>query len=104
MEFKKCSKRSLIAECTGVVWAALLSQTRKVLRFDGTRIPASENVSWLKEFKALGKHLMSPRIWLMAIPALYSFFYGAVCGTYLSLNFSVRSRALSSLVMREFVT
>lgn len=35
---------------------------------------------------------------MIFIPAFYSFFYGATMGTYLSLHFSVRARALSSLV------
>ena len=39
--------------------------------------------------------------WLMFVPAFYSFFYGGTNGTYLSLHFSVRARALSSLVSRE---
>lgn len=34
------------------------------------------------------------------MPAFYSFFYGGVFNTYLGLHFSVRSRALSSLVTR----
>lgn len=38
---------------------------------------------------------------LMFMPAFFSFFLGGCLGTYLSLNFSVRSRALSSLIFRE---
>lgn len=38
--------------------------------------------------------------WLIFVPAFYSFFYGGTMGTYLSLHFSVRARALSSLIMR----
>ena len=34
------------------------------------------------------------------LPSFYSFFYGATMGTYLSLHFSVRARALSSLLVR----
>lgn len=39
--------------------------------------------------------------WLVFIPAFYSFFYGGTLGTYLSLHFSVRARALSSLLVRK---
>lgn len=39
----------------------------------------------------------------MSIPAFYSFFYGGTMGTYLSLHFSVRARALSSLITRECI-
>lgn len=37
----------------------------------------------------------------MFFPAFYSFFYGGTYNTYLALHFSVRSRALSSLITRE---
>jgi hypothetical protein len=33
--------------------------------------------------------------------SFYSFFYGGTYSTYLSLHFSVRARALSSLITRE---
>lgn len=41
--------------------------------------------------------------WLMALPAFYSFFCGGTMGTYLSLHFSVRARALSSLLLRKYI-
>lgn len=37
----------------------------------------------------------------MFFPAFYSFFYGGTLGTYLALHFSVRTRALSSLITRK---
>lgn len=40
--------------------------------------------------------------WLVFFPAFYSFFYGGTMGTYLSLHFSVRARALSSLIVRKY--
>jgi uncharacterized membrane protein YjjP (DUF1212 family) len=40
--------------------------------------------------------------WLIFLPSFYSFFYGGTMGTYLSLHFSVRARALSSLLVREY--
>ncbi|KAF5673614.1 major facilitator superfamily transporter [Fusarium circinatum] len=46
----------------------------------------------------------SNKTWLMALPAFYSFFCGGTMGTYLSLHFSVRARALSSLLLRTFST
>lgn len=38
------------------------------------------------------------------VPSFYSFFYGGTLGTYLSLHFSVRARALSSLIVREYMS
>jgi hypothetical protein len=45
--------------------------------------------------------LTTYQTWLICIPSFYSFFYGGTMGTYLSLHFSVRARALSSLLVRE---
>jgi MFS family permease len=86
-------------ECTGLVWALLLSPTAKVRRPDGTKPSLAEPVSWWKEIKALGTYLSTPKTWLIFVPAFYSFFYGGTMGTYLSLHFSVRARALSSLLV-----
>ncbi|CVL08037.1 uncharacterized protein FMAN_09647 [Fusarium mangiferae] len=86
-------------ECTGLVWAFLLSPTRRVRRHDGTKVAISERASWKQEFAALWKHLQRQKTWLMALPAFYSFFCGGTMSTYLSLHFSVRARALSSLLL-----
>ena len=40
----------------------------------------------------------------MFVPAFYSFFYGGSMGTYLNLHFSVRARALSSMIMRKYTS
>lgn len=84
--------------CTGFIWAALLTQTRHVRRKDGSRVPTAETATWKAEFAALWQHAQRPKTWLVFLPAFYSFFYGGTMGTYLSLHFSVRARALSSLV------
>ncbi|KAJ5746837.1 uncharacterized protein N7511_008533 [Penicillium nucicola] len=85
-------------ECTGVIWAFLLSPTHRVRRRDGSKIAISPSISWKQEFSALFKHLQRRKTWLLFLPAFYSFFYGGTMGTYLSLHFSVRARALSSLI------
>ncbi|KAM0722871.1 hypothetical protein Q7P37_001069 [Cladosporium fusiforme] len=86
-------------ECTGVLWALSLSQTRHVRRRDGSKVPSSEMSTWKEEFKALWANYKLKRTMLMVIPSFYSFFYGGTMGTYLSLHFSVRARALSSLLV-----
>ncbi|TVY61314.1 UNC93-like protein 2 [Fusarium oxysporum f. sp. cubense] len=86
-------------ECTGLIWAFLLSPTRRVRRRDSSKVPISERASWKHEFTALWRHLQRRKTWLMALPAFYSFFCGGTMGTYLSLHFSVRARALSSLLL-----
>ncbi|KAK6213156.1 major facilitator superfamily transporter [Colletotrichum tabaci] len=85
-------------ECTGVIWAIFLSPTRRVRRRNGSKIPMPSNISWKKELLALWRHLQRRKTWLVSIPAFYSFFFGGTMGTYLSLHFSVRARALSSLI------
>ncbi|KAJ5362552.1 hypothetical protein N7541_003396 [Penicillium brevicompactum] len=86
-------------ECTGVIWAFLLSPTQRVRRRDGSKIAMSSRITWKQEFAALLKHLQRKKTWLLFLPAFYSFFYGGTMGTYLSLHFSVRARALSSLII-----
>ncbi|CAG8961848.1 hypothetical protein HYFRA_00014039 [Hymenoscyphus fraxineus] len=83
---------------TGMIYALLLSPTKLVRRKNGTKVPCSDTVSWKREFIALWRHAQRPKTWLVFIPAFYSFFYGGTMGTYLTLHFSVRSRALSSLI------
>ncbi|KAH6886962.1 major facilitator superfamily transporter [Thelonectria olida] len=90
-------------ECTGVIWAFLLSPTRRVRRRDGSNIPMAGSISWKREFAALYKHVQRKKTWLVFLPAFYSFFYGGTMGTYLSLHFSVRARALSSLITPSIV-
>ncbi|KAF4345823.1 major facilitator superfamily transporter [Fusarium beomiforme] len=85
-------------ECTGIIWAFLLSPSSRVRRSDSTRVPTSSGASWKQELTALLKHLQRKKTWFMALPAFYSFFCGGTMGTYLSLHFSVRARALSSFV------
>lgn len=86
---------------TGMIYALLLSPTRRVRRSNGTIVPSSETSSWKDEFIALWRHAQRPKTWLVFIPAFYSFFYGGTMGTYLTLHFSVRARALSSLITRK---
>ncbi|KAF1938595.1 MFS general substrate transporter [Clathrospora elynae] len=86
-------------ECTAVFWALLLSPTARVRRRDGSKVPMSEMLSWKQEFIALWGFLQNKKTWLIFLPAFYSFFYGGTMGTYLSLHFSVRARALSSLII-----
>ncbi|KAH8660302.1 membrane protein [Xylariales sp. PMI_506] len=86
-------------ECTGFIWAFLLTPTKRVRHNDGTHIQIAGDLSWKAELKALWKHIQTKKIWLVFIPAFYSFFYGGTMGTYLSLHFSVRARSLSTLII-----
>lgn len=87
------------------------------MRSDGTRILVSERLSYKAEFAMIKTTLFSKVIVLSALWAIWSFFYGgtwvspvAMChdtmltsqGTYLATYFSVRARALSSLISPFF--
>ncbi|WWD21418.1 hypothetical protein CI109_105903 [Kwoniella shandongensis] len=85
-------------ECSGPIWAFLLTPTRKVRRSDGQRVPQSKDISWKKELLALWGHFQHKRTWIVALPSFYSFFFLGTFSTYLATHFSVRARALSSLI------
>ncbi|KAK1952005.1 MFS general substrate transporter [Colletotrichum sublineola] len=87
-------------ECTGFIWTLLLSPTSHVRRKDGTRPNISgRKMTWKDEFEALWAHARLKTSWLSFAPAFYSFFYGGTMGTYLTLHFSVRARALSTILV-----
>ncbi|WWC69811.1 uncharacterized protein I206_103754 [Kwoniella pini CBS 10737] len=88
----------IVLECLGLPGALLLSPTSKVRQTDGRPVPLAAPQSWKIETKLLLKHIVHKRTLLMFFPAFYSFFYGGVYTTYLSLHFSVRARALSSFL------
>jgi MFS family permease len=54
-------------EASGLIFASLLTQTKKVRRADGTRVPTSVDRSWRAEFVALWRHIQNPRVNLLAI-------------------------------------
>jgi hypothetical protein len=52
-------------EASGLIFASLLTQTRKVRRADGTPVPTSVDRSWRAEFVALWRHIQNPRVNLL---------------------------------------
>ncbi|KAF5578300.1 major facilitator superfamily transporter [Fusarium pseudoanthophilum] len=87
----------------GVAWSTYLV----FIAFDESDVstalkyPCPREVAGSKSLLPCGSIYSAERIetWLMALPAFYSFFCGGTMGTYLSLHFSVRARALSSLLL-----
>ncbi|KAI1868529.1 uncharacterized protein JN550_006445 [Neoarthrinium moseri] len=92
----------LIIECLALPFAFMISPLEKVVRSDGTRILVSEALSTKEELKRISRTMTSKLILLSAFWALWSFFYSGTWSTYLATYFSVRSRALSSLVSPFF--
>ncbi|CBX97573.1 hypothetical protein IAQ61_001215 [Plenodomus lingam] len=86
----------IVIMCLGLPVALCLSPAHKVWRKDGTRIVTDRASSWGKEFKAVGKLMISRRI-LLLLPAFFiSYFYNGFMSTWLTTYFTVRSRAFSS--------
>lgn len=86
-------------EACGLPISLLISPSEKVRRQDGTSITMSPPLPWREEFKIVWRTFLQPRSLWLSPYFFYSFFYGAVLGTYLTLNFDVRARALSSLLV-----
>ncbi|KAK8009611.1 hypothetical protein PG989_000544 [Apiospora arundinis] len=92
----------IIIQCLALPFAFLLSPLEHVVRSDGTRILVSEKLRTRDEFKLIKFTMSSRLILLSALWALWSFFYSGTWSTYLSIYFTTRSRALSSLVSPFF--
>lgn len=92
----------VIIECLALPFAFLITPLEKVVRSDGTRILVSETLSTKMEFKQITKTMTSSLIVLSGFWALWSFFYSGTWSTYLATYFTVRARALSSLISPFF--
>ncbi|KAI5380428.1 hypothetical protein J4E82_001006 [Alternaria postmessia] len=92
----------LIIECMALPFAFLISPLERVVRSDGTRILVSEKIGTKMEFKQIKITMTSKLILLSAFWAIWSFFYSGTWSTYLGTYFSVRARALSSLISPFF--
>lgn len=87
-------------QCIGVPAALLLSPVKRVRRSDGSPVPhvKRDQTSWTREFKALGRALLTPHI-LALIPVFITGMWGVVVqSNFLATTFSVRTRALASLI------
>lgn len=86
-------------QCLGLVFGLLLSNPNKVQRDDGTLIETSSTrIHWRDELHAMWKRVTSRSI-LLLVPLFWYFgWIQAYPGTYLATYFTVRSRALGSLM------
>lgn len=92
----------LIIESLALPFAFLISPLENVVRSDGTRILVSEKLTFKQETKLIRFTMTSKLILLSALWAIWSFFYGGSWSTYLGTYFTVRARALSSLISPFF--
>jgi hypothetical protein len=83
-------------------FAFLIVHLHDVVRSDGTRPVVSPPLPFKKEMRHILTTFSSSLIILSAFWALWSFFYSGSWSTYLAVHFSVRARALSSLISPFF--
>ncbi|KAJ8612789.1 hypothetical protein MRB53_037260 [Persea americana] len=83
--------------CLGLPLALCLSPPSKVWRRNGSKI-IIEHHSLTAEFRALLSVICSRRLWLLLPGFVISFFFYGFMSTWLTLYFTVRARAFSSLV------
>ncbi|KAJ5580664.1 hypothetical protein N7450_006965 [Penicillium hetheringtonii] len=92
----------VIIECLALPFALLIIPFERVVRSDGTKIVTAETLSTKQELRRIAKTITSRLIMLSSLWALWSFFYSGSWSTYLGVYFSVRARALSSLISPFF--
>lgn len=85
-------------QALGPFCALLLSSPEKVQRLDGTKVVIASGLGFVDEVKAVVKLWASPRVLLLTVVFFQAQWAPAATGTYLASYFSVRARALSSLV------
>ncbi|KAF9872472.1 cytochrome c oxidase subunit 1 [Colletotrichum karsti] len=85
-------------QCLGPFVALLLSPPEKVQRQDGKPVAKAERIPTVNELKAVAKILVRSDFLLVFPFFFYATFLLSYAGSFLSLYFSVRSRALASLV------
>ncbi|KAH7368707.1 major facilitator superfamily domain-containing protein [Plectosphaerella cucumerina] len=88
----------VVLQCLGPALAFLLSPPEKVRRRNGTRVAKIERISDLEELKALGRLMIRKELLLLTPLFIYINWCLPYIGSYMSLYFTVRSRALASLV------
>ncbi|KAL3458990.1 major facilitator superfamily domain-containing protein [Aspergillus heterothallicus] len=85
-------------QCLAPFIGCLLSPPDKVVRSDGQRVKTPEKIRSLQELKGVLKILIRTDFLLMLPFFFYATFLLPYAGSYLTLYFSVRSRALASLI------
>ncbi|KAH6871420.1 major facilitator superfamily domain-containing protein [Thelonectria olida] len=88
----------VVLQCLGPALSFLLSPPEKVRRRNGTRVQLTKRLSDVEELKALGRLARRKELLLLTPYFIYVNWCLPYIGSYLSLYFSVRARALASLI------
>ncbi|WWC89427.1 uncharacterized protein L201_004351 [Kwoniella dendrophila CBS 6074] len=89
-------------EALAIPFAFGICEMAHVVRSDGTRILTPPKLSHYDETKEIIRTYMTKVVYCCAIFIIWSYFYNGPWSTYLALYFSVRARALSSLISPFF--
>ncbi|CDK27994.1 unnamed protein product [Kuraishia capsulata CBS 1993] len=89
----------LSIQCLGLPISFLLSPPEKLLRTDGKRLISNKTgATWKDEFRLFGKIFMKKEVLAMAPFYMSIVWYGTYQSNYVTHHFSVRARALNSLL------
>ena len=88
----------VVLQCIAPLFALMISQPNQVQRSDGTPVIMHLSRTPLIELRALLKTLLKPHVLLLQPLIFQSGFGEALLGTYLADHFTVRVRALGSLL------
>ncbi len=84
-------------ECVGIIVASFLLSPSKVRRDDGRPLAVFTPLPWLQELKALFRACTEPKMLLITLSIYSSEMYLSMCGTFNSVYFTARSRALANV-------
>lgn len=92
----------MVIECLGFPLSFMLLDPRHVVRSDGSTIRTEPPQPIKKEVALMWSAARAPFLVAMLPFSFYSFFYISVYNKYLTQYFTVRARALSSLISPAF--
>ncbi|KAK4497566.1 hypothetical protein PRZ48_012017 [Zasmidium cellare] len=84
--------------CCGIPLALLLSPSHKVRHRDGTRLDINNSGTYGLEYRRLGQILRKKEVLLLLPYAWFAYFYYSFSHTFVAKHFTVRARALTSLL------
>ena len=89
---------TLAIMCLALPIALLLSPTHRVVHSNGDHVHLEHSGTYRLEYRRLGKLICQPDVLLIIPFAWFAYFYYSFAHTFVNKSFSVRGRALTSLL------